>query len=183
MVRLAFQRWRPSRLAVSGRRRGEACCRAFLGRSGLRRCAPPFGGAQADAVHADARPVEPAGLAELVQQHQGEPVEHAGAGPGGEATVGGGGAATAEFPGGQQLPGRGGAGHEHHGGEAGPIRDAAPPTTVGAGRWWQQQGDAVPQGVWDEFGWRGSAYRQACRTISKTSSNPNSHRKTIQNVL
>ena len=63
------------------RRPGAACSRACRGRPGLRRCAPPFERAQAGRVDADPIKVDAASLAELVQQHQAQAVEHPGALP------------------------------------------------------------------------------------------------------
>src|SRR5829696_7442370 len=53
--------------------------------------------AQAEGVHADPRPVQLTGLAELVQQQLLEPLEHPGMRPLGEASPAGGYAAAAEL--------------------------------------------------------------------------------------
>jgi hypothetical protein len=49
--------------------------------TGLRRSGPPFDRPQAEAVNADPLKVDAAGLAQLVQQHRLELLEHASAGP------------------------------------------------------------------------------------------------------
>src|SRR5215211_6465261 len=62
---------------------------------------------QADRIHADPRPVQLTGLAELVQQQLLEPLEHPSGGPLGEASPAGGHAAAAELADRQQRPGGG----------------------------------------------------------------------------
>src|SRR3954471_4894248 len=56
-----------------------------------------FRGAEADRVHADPAPVQPAGLTELVEQGQVELVEQPGPGPAGEPAVGSGPAPAAQL--------------------------------------------------------------------------------------
>jgi hypothetical protein len=122
------------------RRPGGACCRACHDRRDLRPRGPPTPGPHAHAVHARPRPVHLAPLAEPVQDHKMQLVEHPRSGPLGEPTPTGRGRATAKLAGRQQSPGGRRAGHEHDGGKAGPVGDGAVPAAVGRPRRRRQQG-------------------------------------------
>jgi hypothetical protein len=100
----------------------------------------PALGPHTHGVHARPRPVQPAALAQAVQDLQVELIEDPGVGPLGEPAPTGRRRAAAQLSGGQQPPGGGGAGHEHDRGQAGPVGDGAMSATVGRARWGRQQG-------------------------------------------
>src|SRR5437773_7862162 len=95
---------------------------------------------QADRIHADPRPVQPAGLAQFVQQQLLEPLEHPSGRPLGEPPPAGGHAAAAELAHRQQRPRRGGAGHEDDRGHAGPVGHGTGRATAGVGGWGGSRG-------------------------------------------
>jgi hypothetical protein len=84
----------------------------------------PTFGAHAGRVHARARPVQAALLADPVEDAEVELLEHARLSPLGKAAPSGRRRAAAEFLGRQQAPGGGGAGHEHDRGEAVAVADS-----------------------------------------------------------
>jgi hypothetical protein len=107
---------------------------------------PPTFGAHAGRVHAGARPVQPALLAEPVEDLQVQLLEHARLGPFGKATPSGRRRAAAQFFGWQQPPWGGGARHIDDRGEAVAVGDGAVPAALGwPGREWQQRLDQPPQ--------------------------------------
>jgi hypothetical protein len=98
----------------------------------------PFDRADAGGVDQDPLQVEAAGLAQFVQQHRLELLEHPCAGPLVQAAPAGGRAAAAQLLGGQQVPGGGGAGHKQQRGHAVAVGDMAGDAAAGARRWGRQ---------------------------------------------
>src|SRR5829696_6202762 len=137
--------------------------------------------AQAEGVHAHPRPVQPAGLAQLVQQQLLQPLEHPGVGPFGKAPPAGGRRAATELGDRQQRPGGGGAGHEQDRGHAGPIRYGAGRAPAGVGgRRWQQGLEALPQRLGQEFVGQGGHERGSSHNPPRL----NAHHPTrFRNVL
>jgi hypothetical protein len=111
----------------------------------------PFDRPQAAGVHADPLQVDAAGLAEFVQQHRLELLEHPGLGPLVKPAPAGGGRAAAQLLGWQRAPGGGGAGHEQQRGHTVAVWHPARDPTAWAGWWrWQEWLDVLPQRLGQE---------------------------------
>jgi hypothetical protein len=128
----------------------------------------PALGAHAGRVHAGARPVQPALLAEPVEDVEVEPLEHARLRPLGKPPPGGRWRAAAELLSRQQPPRGGGARHVDDRGKAVAVADGAASATIRRAGWRRQEGlDDRPQLVGDEPINKRSHGRESCQTDPK----------------
>jgi hypothetical protein len=109
---------------------------------------PPFDRPQAEGAHADPLQVDAAGLAEVIQQHELELIEHPGLAPLVQPPPAGGRLAAAQLLGRQQRPRGRGSSHEDERNDKVAVGDAARDATAGAGWWRREQWlGALPQRV------------------------------------